>query len=167
MIQVAIALGSNLGNRLGNILNATQLLFSLLNAKEIKLSSFYFSQPLTLPDYKQKVNAFVNAVLLAKVYQGPLELLAGLKKIERQVGRITRKDRWVEREVDLDILLFDNLIFNNRHLTIPHLEMLNRDFVLAPLSELLHDANHPITQQNFYYLNQLVRPKYITNVLRI
>ena len=167
MMQVAIALGSNLGNRLGNILNATQLLFSLLNAKEIKLSSFYFSQPLTLPDYKQQGRAFVNAVLLAKVYQGPLELLAGLKEIEAQVGRIARKAKWAEREVDLDILLFENLVFNNNHLTIPHLEMLRRDFVLAPLSELLADANHPITQQNFYYLNQLVRPKYITNVFKI
>ncbi len=69
-------------------------------------------------------------------------MLEHLKIIEKKLGRIQRP-KWGPREVDLDLLFYNNLIFSNESVTIPHKEVIYRDFVLVPLSEIAGDFVHP------------------------
>ena len=75
-----------------------------------------------------------------------LELLDRLKAIEKKIGR-ENGAKWGPREIDLDILLFNDLIFSNDRITVPHKELVKRDFVLIPLSEIAPDLIHPALNQ--------------------
>ena len=102
------------------------------------ISSIYETKP--YGDLHQE--NFFNAVFKIKTYYQPAELFEFLKRVEEQVGR--RKNvKWGPREIDLDILFYNDLIFNNERLTIPHKDMLNRDFVLIPLCEIAPELVHP------------------------
>ncbi len=81
-------------------------------------------------------NNYLNAVLLAQTDIAPLELLKELKKIERELGRKDRS-RWAEREIDIDILIYDGVQMKTTELTLPHKELLNRLFVLKGCAELV------------------------------
>jgi len=102
------------------------------------VSSIYETKP--YGDLKQE--NFFNAVFNIKTYYQPAELFEFLKRVEEQVGR-RKTVKWGPREIDLDILFYNNLIYNNEQLTIPHKDMLNRDFVLIPLCEIAPELEHP------------------------
>lgn len=101
-------------------------------------SSIYESSP--YGDIEQ--GEFFNAVIKIKTYFEPKDLFHFLKSVEMQVGRkVTAK--WGPREIDLDILFFNDLVYSDDEITIPHKDLLNRDFVIVPLLEIEPGFIHP------------------------
>jgi 2-amino-4-hydroxy-6-hydroxymethyldihydropteridine diphosphokinase len=105
----------------------------------LAVSSIYESAP-----YGEIIQEeFFNAVIKIKTYFGLKELFKFLKSVEREVGRkVTEK--WGPREIDLDILFFNDLIFSDDEITVPHGDLLNRDFVIVPLAEIAPGFVHPV-----------------------
>jgi 2-amino-4-hydroxy-6-hydroxymethyldihydropteridine diphosphokinase len=134
-----IGIGSNLGDRKANYFEAIDRVQKLPGTRIVKQSSLYESEP--LGDAK---TWFVNAVIEVETECSADDLLKRLKGIETAMGRKrVRGKRWGSRIIDLDILFFDSEIINKRALKIPHPEIQNRRFVLAPLSELAPQMIHP------------------------
>jgi 2-amino-4-hydroxy-6-hydroxymethyldihydropteridine diphosphokinase len=134
-----IGLGSNLGDRKANYFEAIERVQKLPTTRIIKQSSLYESEP--LGDAK---TWFVNAVIEIETESSADDLLKRLKAIETAMGRKrVRGKRWGSRIIDLDILFFDNEIISKRTLKVPHPELQNRKFVLAPLCELAPQMIHP------------------------
>ena len=131
MSTVYIALGSNLNMPIQQLKLAIQAMADLPDTEIKKVSSLYQSQPLGPQDQPD----YVNAVACLDTGLSPLALLDALQNIENEQGRI-RLRRWGERTLDLDILLYDNQIIHNEHLTVPHYDMQNREFVIVPLYEI-------------------------------
>lgn len=136
--QVYIGLGSNLGERKANFLEALSRLAKLPDTKIVKESSLYESEP-----HGDSKNWFVNGVIEIETRFKPEMLLKKLKNIERAMGRKKVKKRWGARIIDLDILLYDAHVVKKKNLRIPHPEMANRKFVLIPLSEVAPQVIHP------------------------
>ena len=139
--QVYIAIGSNLGNKKENYLEALARIAKLLKTRIIKESSVYESEP--LGDSKEW---YVNGVIEIETEFKPDMLLKKLKNIERAMGRKKVRKRWGARIIDLDILLYDTAVVNRKNLKIPHPEMQARKFVLVPLSEVAPQVIHPVLQ---------------------
>jgi 2-amino-4-hydroxy-6-hydroxymethyldihydropteridine diphosphokinase len=134
-----IGIGSNLGDRKANFLEAYDRIQKLPATRVVKQSSLYESEP-----HGNAKTWFVNAVIEIETESTAAELLKRLKSIEATMGRKrVRGKRWGSRIIDLDILLFNNELINKRTLKIPHPEMQNRRFVLVPLSELAPQLVHP------------------------
>lgn len=142
MTRVWIGIGSNLGDRQAHIQKALTLLRSPIHIH--KISSIY-ETPALLPEGAAEAwnQPFLNLVLEGETHLQPLPLLRELKAIETALGR-KNNGYWAPREIDLDILLYANLILETPDLTIPHPQMLKRDFVLKPLAEIAGDIQHPI-----------------------
>jgi 2-amino-4-hydroxy-6-hydroxymethyldihydropteridine diphosphokinase len=136
--QVYIGIGSNVGNKKENFLEALTRLAKLPDTKIIKESSLYESEP--LGDSKEW---FVNGAIEIETKFKPDILLKKFKNIERAMGRKKVKKRWGARIIDLDILLYDAQVVKKKNLRIPHPEMSNRKFVLVPLSEIAPQVIHP------------------------
>ena len=142
-MQSAIAvlgLGSNLGDSRLIILETITALEKVLT--ELRRASLYETSPLYVTDQ----NRFINTAV-AGLYSGtPGELLACVHEIEACFGRDrTNERRWGERFLDIDILLFGNLIIREQDLEIPHPRLIERRFALEPLLELLPEAKEPVT----------------------
>jgi 2-amino-4-hydroxy-6-hydroxymethyldihydropteridine diphosphokinase len=134
-----IGIGSNLGDRKANALEAVDRLSKLPATRVVRASSLYESEP--LGDAK---TWFVNSVVEVETEFPPDELLKRLKAIEKAMGRKRVKGkRWGSRVIDLDILLCDQEIVEKRTLKVPHPEMHKRRFVLLPLAELAPQVVHP------------------------
>ncbi|MFD0965368.1 2-amino-4-hydroxy-6-hydroxymethyldihydropteridine diphosphokinase [Seminibacterium arietis] len=131
MSVVYIALGSNLNCPAEQLRMAISALRQLPLSKVVAVSSFYGSKPLGPQDQPD----YVNAVLCLQTELAPLALLDELQRIENQQKRV-RLRRWGERTLDLDILLYDNLIQQTERLKLPHYDMQNREFVIIPLLEI-------------------------------
>jgi len=136
--QVYVGIGSNVGDRKDNFLEALNRLTKLPDTKVIKESSLYESEP--LGDAKEW---YVNGAIQIETRFKPDALLLKFKNIERAMGRKKVKKRWGSRIIDLDILLYDGLILKKKNLQIPHPEIQNRKFVLVPLSEIAPQVIHP------------------------
>jgi 2-amino-4-hydroxy-6-hydroxymethyldihydropteridine diphosphokinase len=137
---VVLGLGSNKGDSPGIILEAITALDHILD--ELKRASLYESDPL----YVTNQNRFINTAV-AGLYSGtPGELLAAVQEIEARFGRDrSREQRWGERPLDIDILLFGDLVLNERYLQIPHPRLKERRFALEPLLELMPGTFEPGT----------------------
>ncbi|MBM4137054.1 MAG: 2-amino-4-hydroxy-6-hydroxymethyldihydropteridine diphosphokinase [Nitrospira sp.] len=143
-----IGIGSNLGNREENCHRAIQL----LENKGIvmrKRSSLYETEPWGVKDQPK----FINMAIEIETELEPEELLKTLKDIEKEVGR-EESFRWGPRIIDLDILLFDDIILDKDYLRIPHPFMHERDFVLKPLCEIAPDKKHPVIRMSVHDLLQ-------------
>ena len=139
---VFIGLGSNLGDRRANILDALERIRKLPQTRITKESSLYESEP-----HGDAKTWFVNGVIEVETMLSPENLLKKLKVIEGAMGRKRVKGkRWGSRIIDLDILLYGSLVVKKRTLKIPHPELANRRFVLLPLSELGPQLIHPVLQ---------------------
>jgi 2-amino-4-hydroxy-6-hydroxymethyldihydropteridine diphosphokinase len=137
--RVYIGIGSNLGDRKANTLEAVDRVSKLPGTRLIRASSLYESEP--LGDAK---TWFVNSVIEIETEMPPDVLLRKLKAIESAMGRKRVKGkRWGSRVIDLDILLCDQEVVEKRSLKIPHPEMHKRRFVLLPLAELAPHVVHP------------------------
>lgn len=141
MAKCAIALGSNLGNSLDTLINTVTALANLPGIDVIATSSWYQTKPIgpPQPDY-------VNGCVVLQVQQSPAELLTILQAIELQFGRV-RTEKWGARTLDLDILLYDDLVMNTPDLTIPHPQMTERAFVLVPLAEIAPNWFEPVSKK--------------------
>lgn len=135
----AIALGSNIGDSLSILEEAIKTLAQTPGITLKSHSSWYKTAPIgpPQPDY-------LNGCALLEVSLAPQELLENLLDIEKQFGRL-RRERWGPRTLDLDILLFDNLILDTPKLQIPHPQMRERAFVLVPLAEIAPNLVDPVT----------------------
>ena len=138
MSTAFVALGSNLGDREENL--RTALAYLQENGLEVvKVSSFIETEPYGVTDQP----GFVNGVCQVQTELAPLELLHLLLEIEQQMGRV-RLRRWGERNIDLDLLLYEDAVLESEELTLPHPDMQNRDFVLIPLAEIAGEVVHPV-----------------------
>ena len=137
-----IALGSNKGDRFEHLTSAIQEIIQDKNNIIENVSSIYETLPY---GYKDQEN-FYNAVIKIKTGYELIELLDVLKSIEKKIGR-EESAKWGPREIDLDILFFNDLIFSNDRITVPHKEAAKRDFVLIPLTEIAPDLIHPALNQ--------------------
>ncbi len=135
-----LSLGSNIGDRLSNIQQAVNLLALDEKITILKTSRFYETEPWGVKNQ----NWFVNAVIRIETNLKPIELLRVINHVEERLGRCRAQEtRWGERTLDIDILFYDDLIFENEILTIPHKELHNRAFVLVPMLEIAENFIHP------------------------
>ncbi len=140
--QVFIALGSNLGDREKNINDAICFLDADPNIDILDSSTFFETKPLTL--LAQPL--YLNAAARLSTTLNPYQLLAICKQIEKKLGR-REKTHWDSREIDIDIIFFGNTVVSSENLTIPHLQMHLRSFVLEPLLEIAADFEHPVLKR--------------------
>lgn len=141
-----IALGSNLGDKEANLRQALKML--LVKGLQIRsVSSFFKTEPYGVTDQPE----FINAVARVKTDLAPEKLLKLLLDTELEMGRV-RLRHWGERNIDLDLLLYDDLIYYSEKLVLPHPDMQNRLFVLQPLSEIAADKIHPVYKKSIQNL---------------
>lgn len=137
-----IGIGSNLGNREENCEKAIKLLEGN-NIKVTKRSSMIETEPWGVEDQPK----FINMAVTIETGFKSEELLRVLKKIEDEIGR-SPAERWGPRIIDLDILLYDDLIIKTPELEIPHPHIEEREFVLKPLSEIAPEKIHPVLKKS-------------------
>ncbi len=137
--KTALALGSNMGNSQAILEAAIATLAQTPGIFLEARSNWYKTKALgpPQPDY-------LNGCVTLQVEMLPQELLESLLKIERQFGRV-RQERWGPRTLDLDLLLYDDLIVDTPNLQIPHPGMRDRAFVLVPLAEIASDWVEPVS----------------------
>lgn len=140
--QVYIGVGSNLGKKKENYLEALTRIAKIPQTRIIKESSLYESEP--LGDSKEW---YVNGAIEVETELGPEDLLKRCKNIERAMGRKKVRKKWGARIIDLDVLLYNNIKLEKRNLKIPHPEMHTRKFVLIPLSEIAPQVVHPVLEE--------------------
>lgn len=150
MAFVFLGLGSNLGDKSLNLNRAIQLI-GIEVGEVLNVSSFYQS----FPSGFDSENLFLNAVILISTELTPLDLLSETQRIEKKIGRKEKtKNEYNDREIDIDILMYDNQIINLPRLTIPHKYLHKRDFVLMPLSEIAPDLVHPVLNKTIKELSE-------------
>jgi 2-amino-4-hydroxy-6-hydroxymethyldihydropteridine diphosphokinase len=150
MVKCAIALGSNLGDSKQILNQALERLSQISGIELISHSSWYETVPVGPPQPN-----YVNGCAILETELLPEDLLQILLKIEQQFGRI-RQERWGPRILDLDILLYGDLILEMPNLTIPHPRMNERAFVLVPLAEIASDWIEPVSRQTILQLSQAI-----------
>lgn len=133
-----VALGSNLGERKQNILTALNYM-EQSGLKILAVSSLLETEPYGVTDQP----SFINAAVKIETELTAHDLLRLLLAIELKMGRV-RKRHWGERNIDLDLILYDDKIMKDKDLIVPHPDMQNRLFVLSPLAEIAGDVVHPV-----------------------
>ena len=139
MHQVFLGIGGNTGNKHENFDKVYTLIKNELG-DIIKRSSVYETPPW---GFESEEN-FWNQVLIVETQFSSKKLLKNITEIENWFGRERVSGKYTSREMDIDILYFDELVLNNEKLTIPHPQMANRLFVLVPLAEIAPDFVHPL-----------------------
>ena len=143
-----IALGSNLGDKEKNLRRAL-LLLTQQGVEVVRVSSFLSTEPYGVIDQPQ----FLNAVACVRTSLAPLALLDVLLATELAMGRV-RLRHWGERNIDLDLLLYEDVVLDTPRLRLPHPDMQNRDFVLLPLAEIAPELKHPTLQKTIWELKE-------------
>ncbi len=142
-MSIYVALGSNLGDRAAMLKAAQTQIAQLPGVKVLRSSTVHHSPALLAPGDATPQPDYLNSVLELTSELPALELLAALKGIERKMGR-EPAGRWAPRLIDLDLLLFGEVVLNQPGFVLPHPGMLTRRFVLAPLAELAPHLKHPV-----------------------
>lgn len=138
-----LSIGSNIGDREEHFHRALEYLRKDRKIQVTAVSEFFVTKPY---GYIQQED-FLNGALELKTLYTPQELLQVLHDIEAKDGR-TRQLHWGPRTIDLDILLYDDLVMTDQDLTIPHIEMHKREFVLKPLAQIAPWKQHPVLQKS-------------------
>ncbi len=133
-----IGLGTNLGDRLGNIQEALRKLDDLPIIQLVRVSSVYETAPVGVTDQP----FFLNLVVAVRTSLAPQALLDALLHIENQMGRV-RTERWGPRVIDMDLLLYGGAQVALPGLTVPHPRLRERGFVLIPLAEIAPELTLP------------------------
>ena len=134
---VFLALGTNLGDRPGNLRDVIAALPPAVTVLE--RSPIYETPPWGVTDQP----AFLNTVIKGETRRGPKELLKHLKLLETQLGRLP-SIRFGPRKIDIDLLFYDDILLKTPELTIPHPTLHERAFVLVPLADLAPELVHPV-----------------------
>lgn len=137
--KVYIAIGSNLGDPIQQARDAIAALRTLPESRLVTVSSLYGSKPMGPADQPD----YVNAVALLETTLMPEQLLDQTQRIELEHGRVRKDERWGPRTLDLDMLLYDDLVITTERLTVPHYGMKQREFVIYPLLEIAPDLAMP------------------------
>jgi 2-amino-4-hydroxy-6-hydroxymethyldihydropteridine diphosphokinase len=135
-----IGFGANLGDPTAMFAAAKEEIAGMPLTKLLRSSSLYETNPVGLSDGGP---TFLNAVFEVETSLSPLELIEETRKLERKLGKPETHTSDKSRVVDLDLLLFGDIIFDDQGLQIPHPRMSQRAFVLAPLAEIAKEARHP------------------------
>lgn len=141
-VKAYLLLGTNLGNRL---LNLEQAVKNINNSCGIviKQSSLYETEAWGLKEQA----AFINQAIEIETRLAPEDLLTEVKRIEREIGRVDTV-KWGPRLIDIDILLYGNIVFHSDKLTVPHPYLHLRRFTLIPLNEIARTIMHPVLEQS-------------------
>jgi len=137
------SLGSNMGERKMNLERTARLLSARIGRLE-SLSGMFESPPW---GYASD-SAYINCCLAIRTSMDPLDLMDIALEIEREMGRTREGSGYSDRIIDVDLLLYGDLVVDHPRLIIPHPRMGLRRFVLVPLAEILPDLRHPVTGQN-------------------
>lgn len=160
MSKVFLSLGSNKGNRFLFITTALLSIQKLPYTYIVKISSFYETQP-----YKvENQNDFINLVAELETQLSPKELFNYVLEIEKKLGRKSKGDLQ-SREIDIDILFYDDFIIETQELTIPHPDLHNRIFVLQPFYEIEPEFIHPVFKKSIKELLSQLNTDLIVNKL--
>ena len=154
-----IGLGSNLDDRFSYIKKAVELIEDSFFCGVIKISSIYETRPFGV---KNQGN-FLNGVIAVETDLELHSLLDFLKGIEQQLGR-RKREKWECREIDLDILFYDDLVYSDARVTVPHPYISVRDFVLVPLCEIIPGFFHPGLQKSICDIVLPENEQYVINV---
>lgn len=151
MSKVYLGLGTNLGNKRENLLNAVRMIKERIG-EVTSLSSFYETAPWGF----LSENSFLNAAACVETTLSPLDVLHLSQAIEREMGRKKKSVQGIysDRLIDIDLLLYDNLVLDLPELTLPHPLMTERAFVMAPLAEIAGETVHPIFKKTISELLQ-------------
>lgn len=153
MAIVYLGLGTNIGNRRGNLVKAAALLAERVG-DILALSGFMETEPWGF----DSENLFLNAAIKMETPLTPDELLSATQAIEREMGREKKSDgSYHDRVIDIDILLYDNRVIEHPGLIVPHPLMQERLFVMAPLAEIAPFERHPLLGQTFMELADSLR----------
>jgi 2-amino-4-hydroxy-6-hydroxymethyldihydropteridine diphosphokinase len=143
---VVLVTGSNLGDRMANLLIAEEFL-EKEGIRFIKKSSVYETEAWGKEDQPD----FYNRVLVCETALHPEELILKLKQIEQSIGR-TSEEKWDPRVIDIDLLFYEDRILKTERLSIPHPMIAERRFTLIPLSEVLPLFIHPVLRKSIAQL---------------
>ena len=154
MATVYLGLGTNIGNKKENLTRAIEAL-SLALGPCTAQSSFIETAPWGF----ESDNSFLNCAVAFETMLQPVELLDTTERIERELGRTAKSTggAYHDRVIDIDILLYGNVVINTPRLTIPHPLMHKRDFVLEPLEQIAADAVHPTTGKSIGQLKAKIK----------
>lgn len=141
-MMLYLGIGTNLGNKEANLRAAVQQIKERIG-KLVSLSPFHVSEPWGF----ESEHTFLNAVCGVETHLQPLQVLEETQAIERELGRIQKSVDGVysDRLIDIDILMYDNLVMTTPELSIPHPLMCQRSFVMEPLAEIAPEVIHPVT----------------------
>lgn len=140
-MYVYLGLGTNLGDKESNLRLAVLQIEKRIG-KLISLSAFYATAPWGF----HSEHSFLNAALCVETLLPPLEILSATQSIEREMGRTHKSVHGIysDRLIDIDLLLYGNLILDTPELKLPHPLMQERDFVMQPLAEIASEVMHPV-----------------------
>lgn len=153
-----IGLGSNKGDREKYLISAIEKIDIDPECEVEAVSSVYETEPYGVKDQGD----FLNAVIRINTEYSPVDLFSFLKSIENDLGR-EKTIKWGPREIDLDILFYNDLIYSDENIIIPHKGITEREFVLIPLNEIDPDFVHPVTSKKISDLIQTDREASIKN----
>lgn len=137
--KVYLSIGSNMGDKKATLEQGIRELEAQKEIRNVRTSAFLETEPYGVTDQ----DMFLNGCVAMETLLTPEELLDMLHQIEANAGR-ERKIHWGPRTLDMDILFYDDLVYDSEDLCIPHIDMQNRDFVLRPLAELCPGMVHPV-----------------------
>ncbi|UCH21975.1 MAG: 2-amino-4-hydroxy-6-hydroxymethyldihydropteridine diphosphokinase [Deltaproteobacteria bacterium] len=143
-----ICVGSNVGNKLEYCQKGIAALVRSGSTEIQAQSRIYKTDPV---DYQQQ-DWFVNYAVKAATVLDPFQLLSELKSIQRQIGRVRDPIRFGPRTLDMDIILYDDIVINSPKLIVPHPRMHKRRFVLKPICDIDPRMIHPVLKKNMQYL---------------
>ena len=138
-VTAYLGLGSNVGDREGQLRNAISRIAALGTCRLLRVSPVYETEPREYADQDD----FLNCVCEIETALAPRALLDAVKSVEREMGR-TPSERSRPRIIDIDILLFGSVEISEKSLVIPHPQLAKRRFVLVPLCELAPELRHPV-----------------------
>lgn len=153
MAWLYLGLGANLGQREKTLQRAIERIQETIGPI-VARSSFHYSEPWGF----SSENDFLNACLIVETDLDARACLRLTQNIEKELGRTmkTENAQYHDRLIDIDILFYDNLILNEKDLTIPHPLLHQREFVLKPLNEIAGNFKHPILQKSIAELLALL-----------
>lgn len=157
--KVFLGLGANVGDKKANIKKAIELLKEKI--ANIAVASIYETKPW---GYKEQDN-FLNTAIKGNTRLSPSELFKFVKDIEKKLGRIKRF-KWGPREIDIDVLFYNDKIYKDHNLEIPHSRLHERDFVLKPLMNLEPEFIHPIFKRTIKQLHSEL-PKELLSIIGV
>lgn len=155
--KVYLGLGSNVGDKTGYLMKGIDILGEKIRI--VKTSRIYVSKPV---GYQQQ-DMFLNMVVYGETSMDLPSLFQFIKDVEKRVGRVERF-RWGPREIDIDILFFNDEVYSSEDLTVPHPRLHERDFVLVPMMDIDPDYIHPVLRLKIRDLVSNVRERSVLKV---